>query len=170
MTSASKTGRALTAILLAGALAALAGCSSKAEVTTAVQGSAKAAKLTQCVRPTDFMRRNHMELIKHQRGITVHEGIRATKYSLAGCIDCHVQYDAQGRPVPVNAPGQFCDRCHERLAVELDCFDCHSPVPRGPQPLDIAGTARRVGRLGQLMASTVGAAQTLRAVGQEKGN
>ena len=42
------------------------------------------------------MRRNHMELIKHQRDATVHDGIRGTKHSLAGCIDCHVVPRADG--------------------------------------------------------------------------
>jgi hypothetical protein len=30
----------------------------------------------QCVEPVEFMRRNHMELILHQRDETVHRGIR----------------------------------------------------------------------------------------------
>ena len=59
-----------------------------------VKGSAKADKLDACVAPTDFMRRNHFELIKHQRDITVHQGIRETDHSLAGCVDCHVRKDA----------------------------------------------------------------------------
>jgi hypothetical protein len=169
MTSAFKTGRALTAILLAGALGALAGCTSEPEVQ-AVAGSAKAAKLTHCVEPTSFMRRNHMELIKHQRNITVHEGVRATKYSLAGCIDCHVQYDLQGRAVPVNGEDQFCDRCHDWLAVSLDCFHCHSPVPQGPQPANLARVGQGTKDLGHLMAATAGAGGVLRVAGQEKGN
>jgi len=159
MISASRIGRILTAILLAGALGALAGCSSESGAQ-AVEGSAKAAKLTHCVEPTSFMRRNHMELIKHQRDITVHEGIRSTKYSIAGCIDCHVQYDAQGQAVPVNDEEQFCDGCHDSLAVRLDCFQCHSPVPQGPQPTNLA-------RIGAGAADADGA---LHVAGQEKGN
>jgi len=34
-------------------------------------------------------RRNHMELIRHQRDLTVHEGIRTTRHSLANCVNCH---------------------------------------------------------------------------------
>jgi predicted CXXCH cytochrome family protein len=137
MTSASTTGRTCTAILLAGALVALAGCSADTE-PLAVAGSAKAAKLTQCVEPTDFMRRNHMELIKHQRDETVHRGVRATEHSLAGCVDCHVQYDAQGQAVAIDASDQFCAGCHEFTGVNLDCFQCHATVPTGPQPPAIA--------------------------------
>jgi predicted CXXCH cytochrome family protein len=89
------------------------------------------------VRPKDFMRRNHMELIKHQRDLTVRQGIRATSDSLAACIACHVKHDAAGKPIPVNAEGQFCNRCHEYLAVQPDCFGCHSTVPEGPQPANL---------------------------------
>jgi hypothetical protein len=56
-----------------------------------VEGTAKADDLDACVAPTPFMRRSHFELIKHQRDITVHEGIRVTDNSLAGCVDCHVR-------------------------------------------------------------------------------
>lgn len=97
----------------------------------AIEGSAKADKLESCVRDTPFMRRNHFELIKHQRNITVHEGVRKTDDSLAGCVNCHVRHDAAGEPVPVNAPGEFCATCHTRAAVTFDCFSCHATVPVG---------------------------------------
>jgi hypothetical protein len=97
--------------------------------TSSVEGSAKADQLEACVRETPFMRRNHFELIKHQRDITVHQGIRKTDDSLAGCVDCHAGKDEQGKPVPVNAPGEFCAGCHTYTAVTIDCFSCHSAVP-----------------------------------------
>jgi len=139
MTFVVQTSRVLAAMLLVGVLSALTGCSSETEAQ-AVPGSAKAAKLKQCIRPTEFMRRNHMELIKHQRDITVREGVRATSDSLAACIACHVQYDSKGHPIPVNAEDQFCDRCHDWLGVEPDCFGCHSTVPEGPQPSNLEHT------------------------------
>lgn len=95
----------------------------------AVEGTAKADKLESCVEPTDVMRRNHFEFILHQRDLTVHQGIRGAKHSLVGCVDCHAKKDAQGKPVPVNAEGQFCAGCHEYAAVNIDCFSCHSTVP-----------------------------------------
>lgn len=101
------------------------------EGSQVIPGS-KVAELENCVRKTDFMRRNHMELIEHQRDRTVHRGIRATTDSLAGCIDCHVGYDQQGQPVSVYEDGQFCKNCHEFAAVELDCFGCHAAVPTHP--------------------------------------
>lgn len=93
-----------------------------------VPGS-RAADLESCVEPTDYMRRNHMEVIKHQRDETVHQGIRSTKHSLAGCIECHVAYGDDGIPTPVNAREQFCQSCHRFAAVRLACFDCHATTP-----------------------------------------
>ena len=96
-----------------------------------IEGTAKADKLDTCVAPTAFMRRSHFELIKHQRDITVHQGIRETDNSLAGCVDCHVRRDANGQPVPVNAPGEFCAACHQYTGASLDCFTCHATKPTG---------------------------------------
>jgi len=96
-----------------------------------VKGSAKADGLDACVAPTLFMRRNHFELIKHQRHITVHEGIRKTDHSLAGCVDCHVRKDAGGSHVSVNARGEFCAGCHQFVGATLDCFTCHATKPAG---------------------------------------
>ncbi len=100
------------------------------KVGALVSGS-KAAGIQppQCVEPTPYMRRHHMELILHQRDMTVHEGIRGNKHSLAGCIDCHVARGDDGKAVPVNAEGQFCDSCHDYVGVSLPCFQCHATVP-----------------------------------------
>ncbi len=95
-----------------------------------LEGS-RAAGLDSCVAPTEVMRRKHFEFIEHQRDLTVHEGIRSSKYSLAGCVSCHVVHKNDAQPVPVNAEGQFCNACHEFAAVQLSCFDCHATVPAG---------------------------------------
>jgi predicted CXXCH cytochrome family protein len=94
-------------------------------------GSSKAAQSDQCVRPTAFMRRNHFEVIKHQRDVTVHQGVRNTEDGLAKCVDCHAERDSGGKAIPVNAEGQFCDGCHDYVAVNIDCFSCHTNVPGG---------------------------------------
>jgi hypothetical protein len=96
-----------------------------------VSGTAKADNLDACVAPTDYMRRNHFELIQHQRDITVHQGIRATDNSLAGCVDCHVRKDVAGNHVPIDAPGEFCAACHEFTGTKMDCFACHATKPVG---------------------------------------
>ena len=103
------------------------------EAKSYVKSGSRAASTAACVEPTDLMRRNHMELIKHQRDATVHSGIRSTKHSLAGCIDCHVSRDTAGHAVAVNADHQFCNACHAFAAVDVNCFDCHAAIPRsGP--------------------------------------
>jgi len=82
-----------------------------------------------CVADTDFMRRNHMDLIVHQRDETVIRGIRDEPFSLVECVDCHAQKNANNEPVRVDAKGQFCDSCHSYAAVKIDCFGCHAAVP-----------------------------------------
>ena len=117
-------------VLLAGALGALAG-GAGADPNWKQNGNSRATKAEQCVRPTDEVRRYHMSLLKHQRDITVHQGVRQTADALAGCVDCHANKDLAGKFVPVNAEGQFCSACHAFAAVQLDCFQCHTTVPAG---------------------------------------
>ena len=83
----------------------------------------------QCVEPIEIMRRDHFEFIKHQRDQTVYHGIRGSRHSLAGCIDCHASKSAEGEFLPINAEGQFCQTCHTYAAVKIDCFTCHATVP-----------------------------------------
>ncbi|WP_296700554.1 sulfur reduction protein DsrJ [Thiocapsa sp. UBA6158] len=103
-----------------------------ADAKTYVLEGSKAAALESCVEPTDVMRRKHMELIKHQRDETVHGGIRSSKHSLAGCVECHIRSDAEDVPQPIHHKEEFCGACHAFTAVNLNCFDCHASVPRGP--------------------------------------
>ncbi|MBS4097161.1 MAG: hypothetical protein KGZ83_10055 [Sulfuricella sp.] len=116
-------GAAFTAALLVGA--SINGAS-------AHEGKHKIdAKGDKCVRETEFMRRNHMDLLKHQRNDTMRKGIRTTQFSLKGCIDCHAS------PVNNSVIGtndNFCQGCHSYAAVKLDCFECHSSKPRPASP------------------------------------
>lgn len=82
-----------------------------------------------CVEPTDWMRRNHMTILKHQRDDTVHLGIRTEKHSLKGCIDCHQVKGTDGAAVTVADPKHFCRTCHDYAAVKVDCFECHASRP-----------------------------------------
>ena len=88
----------------------------------------KAVKGEHCVEPNDYMRRNHMKLLMHQRDETVIEGVRTKKYSLKECINCH----ASEKTGSVAAgKDDFCVSCHSYAAVKIDCFDCHSTKPQG---------------------------------------
>ncbi len=92
----------------------------------------RAVKGEQCVEPTDYMRRNHMKLLTHQRRETVHEGIRTKKYSLKECINCHASKETGSVTA---AKDNFCVSCHTYAAVKIDCFDCHSSKPQSTASL-----------------------------------
>ncbi len=83
----------------------------------------------QCVAETDYMRRFHMTELTHQRDETMQRGVRTKRFSLNECVTCHATTDSAGRPVSINAPGQFCASCHEYAAVTIDCFQCHAAKP-----------------------------------------
>ena len=98
------------------------------------QASQMAQNGEQCVRETPWMRRNHMDLLQHDRDVTVREGVRTLDGSLKACVTCHVNKDDAGKHVPVTdmkgpSGSQFCAGCHAYTGVALDCFQCHSTVP-----------------------------------------
>ncbi|MBF0584193.1 MAG: cytochrome C [Magnetococcales bacterium] len=68
---------------------------------------------TACVKPTEWMRRNHMDFLKHNRDLAVREGIRTKDDSLKNCTTCHTSRE------------KFCDRCHAYTGIEPNCFECH---------------------------------------------
>ena len=82
-----------------------------------------------CVEPTDVMRRDHMEFILHQRDVTVHQGIRTSRHSFTGCIDCHAVTKADGSLARHDDDEHFCAGCHKFAAVRIDCFECHADRP-----------------------------------------
>lgn len=130
------------ALVLVGLWGAAVSADPATEVKHYVVPGSRAATLSFCVEPTELMRRRHMEFIKHQRVLTVHEGIRGSKYSLAGCVECHISADADHVPVPINRPDQFCGACHAYAAVDLNCFDCHAAVPRAQGTAPLAATVQ----------------------------
>jgi len=82
-----------------------------------------------CIRDTEFMRRNHMTMLLHQRNETVRKGIRGEPFSLKRCITCHAVKGADGLVVSIDSPRHFCRSCHDYAAVSIDCFQCHSSKP-----------------------------------------
>ena len=91
--------------------------------------SIAAAQGENCVADTDFMRRNHMDLLKHQRDETMLEGVRGEPFSLKECLDCHVVKGPDAVPVTASDPQHFCRSCHDYAAVSIDCFQCHASRP-----------------------------------------
>lgn len=106
------------------ALAQPAGRTPLPVVERAVQGS-------QCVAEPTVMRRNHMEMLKHQRVDTVRAGARSGQFSLKGCINCHASRETGS---VAKSETNFCVSCHAYAAVKIDCFECHSSKPSGPAP------------------------------------
>lgn len=130
MTTAKTIGKRVLGMACAALLVAVGAAFAEGPGDFVLPGS-RAATAQTCVENTEYMRRNHFELIRHQRDETVYGGIRSTKHSLAGCVSCHTVHTAAGEPVPVNQPQQFCAACHAYAAVKINCFDCHATVPEG---------------------------------------
>jgi len=75
-----------------------------------------------CVRNKAYMRANHMDLLNKWRDEVVRQGTRFTESPKGGgmekslsnaCLDCHSNKE------------EFCDKCHNYMAVEPYCWDCH---------------------------------------------
>ncbi len=77
----------------------------------------------------DFMRINHMSLMKHDRDDTVLLGNRDIKYSLKECVACHVVAGPDALPISAEDDQHFCKSCHVFAAVKIDCFQCHNSKP-----------------------------------------
>lgn len=85
------------------------------------------AKGDKCIAAPEIMRREHMEMLKHQRDETVHGGVRGARASLVGCVDCH----ASKKTGSVAATKEdFCVSCHAYTGVKIDCFECHATRPK----------------------------------------
>jgi predicted CXXCH cytochrome family protein len=94
-----------------------------------------------CVADTDFMRRYHMTMMKHQRDETVHEGVRGKPYSIGDCVGCHAVKGDDGQTVSYESPKHFCRSCHDYAAVSIDCFECHASRPGSKSPAAAAEPA-----------------------------
>ena len=81
----------------------------------------------QCVAPPEVMRREHPDMLKHQRDVTVRQGVRgaagSNSVSLEQCVNCHAS--KTDNSVAANKQ-DFCASCHAYVGVKLDCFECHT--------------------------------------------
>lgn len=86
---------------------------------------AKAAKT--CVRPTAYMKAEHMQLLDVWRDTVVRDGRRmyvnengqSYVMSLSNtCLDCH------------SNKKEFCDACHNYASARPYCWDCHIENPK----------------------------------------
>jgi hypothetical protein len=70
-----------------------------------------------CILDTPNVRSNHMTYLKQRRDEVVRDGRRLNPYvprAMDTCKGCH------------GDKAQFCDKCHTRAGVNLDCFGCHT--------------------------------------------
>jgi len=81
-----------------------------------------AMSVKECVESEAFMESEHMQLLNHWRDMLVREGQKTYVNSKGKefdislqntCLNCHSNKE------------QFCDRCHNYLAVKPYCWDCH---------------------------------------------
>jgi hypothetical protein len=90
-----------------------------------------------CVLPSAEMRREHPDVLKHDRIQTLREGVRAQadgeklQGSLKQCVNCHAIKDDNDQFVRVDNDKHFCVSCHQYAAVSIDCFQCHRDIPEG---------------------------------------
>ena len=119
--------RALAVVLLVLAGAALAATTGAARGTLE-PAVPKARAGTSCIADPATMRREHPDLLKHQRDETVRGGVRGARVSLKGCVECHASPSTGSVAA---ARGDFCVSCHSYAAVKIDCFECHASKPAG---------------------------------------
>ncbi len=106
-----------------------------------------------CVEDTETMRRHHMNMLKHQRDKTMRQGIRTTKHSLKGCVECH----AGSRTGSVASTKEdFCMACHVYAGVKLDCWNCHATRPADKAPTRTGAKPR--GETSPILAATLNGA------------
>jgi cytochrome c553 len=114
-------------VSIMGLIAALAFAASAAHAGAPKPTIERALKGERCVEDTEYMRRNHMELLKHQRDRTVHEGVRSKQHSLKECIECHA---SKSNNSVADSKDNFCASCHSYASVKIDCFECHATKPK----------------------------------------
>lgn len=75
-----------------------------------------------CVESKEFMRANHMQMLNEWRDAAVRDGNRVyvssdgQRYNISlqnTCMHCH------------SNKKEFCDTCHNYMAVKPYCWDCH---------------------------------------------
>jgi hypothetical protein len=104
------TALLIMATPLALSLGAFASGSDKAPFLAAAKAG------TQCVMDPMIMRHYHMTYLKQPRDRVVRDGDRSARNGqliMETCGNCH------------GNRSEFCDKCHARAGVNLDCFGCH---------------------------------------------
>ena len=123
----SRWSRVGTLVAVFAIVSAVAGPTESTAASRVAKPVLETGQGDKCVEDTDFMRRNHMTLLEHQRDETVHKGIRTKQYSLNNCIECHASKKTNS---VIGSNENFCQSCHAYVGVKLDCFECHASKPK----------------------------------------
>jgi hypothetical protein len=65
-----------------------------------------------CIKDTEYMRFNHMILLKGIRDDVMRQGKKG-EMGFKDCRQCHTNRE------------RFCDRCHNMVNLKPNCFSCH---------------------------------------------
>ena len=99
----------------------------KAAPAPEVELTPKAKAAQKCVRSTEYMQAEHMQLLDVWRDAVVREGKRiyvnpaGKEFNMSlsnACLDCH------------SNKAEFCDRCHNYASVRPYCWSCHIENPK----------------------------------------
>lgn len=99
----------------------------KAVPTPEPELTEKAKAAVTCVRSTEYMKTQHMQLLDEWRLAVVRDGKRIFvnekgeefNMSLSNtCLDCHAN------------KAEFCDKCHNYASVKPYCWKCHLDNPK----------------------------------------
>ena len=99
----------------------------KAAPAPEVELTARAKMAKECVRSTEWMQKEHMQLLDLWRHTVVRNAERVyvspngKEYNMSlsnTCLDCH------------SNKAEFCDRCHDYASVRPYCWDCHIDNPK----------------------------------------
>jgi len=104
----------------------------------------------------EFWRKEHMELMKHDRDEVMYNGERVVAGSLKECFDCHTVKDSEGHVVTYQDEQHFCRTCHDYAAVKVDCFMCHRSTPDGVDEGSLHASGAMARPEGPSVASLIG--------------
>jgi hypothetical protein len=78
----------------------------------------------ECVEPKEWIRAEHMQLLDDWRDLAVRENTRLYTNQAGKRFDMSLTKTCMSSQCHANK-AEFCDRCHDALAVSPYCWDCH---------------------------------------------
>lgn len=77
-----------------------------------------------CVEPKEWIRSEHMRLLNDWRDLAVRDNTRLYTNMAEKAFDMSLTKTCLSSQCHANK-AEFCDRCHDALAVSPSCWDCH---------------------------------------------